>query len=70
MNELLGKRFHIEQSDYTIVDVRKIGGEVMVYAEPPGLAKGPGRAAFRYADIESHLESNAEQRAIAEGKPV
>ncbi len=55
MNELVGKRFNLEPSDYTIVDVRNLDGEMMVYAEPPEPAKGPGRAAFRYSDIEAHL---------------
>lgn len=55
MNELVGKRFNLEQSNYTIVDVRNIDGEMMIYAERPERAKGPGRAAFRYRDIKPHL---------------
>ena len=55
MNELLGKTFSVEQDNYTIVDVRKIDGEMMVYAELPGSAKGPGRAAFRFVDIEGKI---------------
>ena len=55
MNELLGKTFNLEEESYTIVDVRKIDGEVMVYAELPGHARGPGRAAFRFVDIEGKI---------------
>ena len=55
VNELLGRTFSLEEENYTIVDVRKIDGEMMVYAEQPGAAKGPGRAAFRFADIEGKI---------------
>lgn len=61
MKELLGRRFNVKESDYTIVDVRNIDGEVMVYAERPKPSKGPGRAAFRYTDIEIHLEAMVER---------
>ena len=57
MKELLGKTFSLDDDSYTIVDVRKIDGEMMVYAEPPETARGPGRAAFRYADIESKVST-------------
>ena len=60
MEKLVGQRFSIEDIDYAIVDVRNIQGDTLVYAEPAGAAAGPGRAAFRYADIEVHLrEDNA-----------
>ena len=55
VNELVGKLFYIEGSGYTIVDVRNVDGETMIYAEPPEPVKGPGRAAFRYADLEHQL---------------
>ena len=55
MNELVGKTFSLEQGSYTIVDVRNIDGDMMVYAELPEGARGPGRAAFRYADIENKI---------------
>ncbi len=56
MQQLLGQRFSLENIDYAIVDVRNIQGDTMVYAEPAVEAAGPGRAAFRYADIEAHLQ--------------
>jgi len=55
MEKLLGQRFSLEDMDYAIVDVRNIQGDTMVYAEPAEQAAGPGRAAFRFADIEAHL---------------
>ena len=55
MEELVGKKFVIDNADYAIVDVRDVDGVVMVYAEPEDGSKGPGRAAFRYADIQSQL---------------
>ena len=59
MEKLVGQRFSLENIDYAIVDVRSIQGDMMVYAEPAGAAAGPGRAAFRYADIELHLSQNS-----------
>jgi hypothetical protein len=58
MEQLLGQRFSLEDVDYAIVDVRNIQGDTMVYAEPAVAAAGPGRAAFRYADIEAHLRQD------------
>ena len=63
MENLVGRRFTIEDKDYAIVDVRNISGDTMVYAEPTGRSAGPGRAAFRYVDIEPRLEQNAEKIA-------
>jgi len=61
MDQLVGQRFHLENTDYTIVDVRNIQGDTLVYAEPVSKAQGPGRAAFRYVDIEAHLnKTNAD----------
>ena len=59
MDQLVGQRFSIENVDYDIVDVRNIQGDTLVYAEPAVHAAGPGRAAFRYADIEVHLRRDA-----------
>ena len=58
MEHLVGQRFSIEEIDYAIVDVRNIQGDTMIYAEPAAPAAGPGRAAFRYADIEPQLANN------------
>ncbi len=55
MQYLVGKHFVLNEVDYAIVDVRNIEGDSMVYAEPVQADKGPGRAAFRYADIASSL---------------
>lgn len=55
MNELLGRTFNLEENCYTIVDIRNIDGEMMIYAEQPEGARGPGRAAFRFSDIESQI---------------
>ena len=55
---LLGQAFQLEGGQYTVVDVRNIDGDTMVYAErqgDDGAGKGPARAAFRYADIEARL---------------
>ena len=59
MEHLVGQRFSIENTDYAIVDVRNIQGDTMIYAEPAVAAAGPGRAAFRYADIEAHLRQDS-----------
>ena len=55
MDKLLGKRFSLEDAHYTIVDVRNIDGETMVYVDTED-SKGPARAAFRYVDIEPKLD--------------
>ncbi|MGK0222067.1 MAG: hypothetical protein ACI9ON_001305 [Limisphaerales bacterium] len=57
MENLVGKCFTIDESQYLVVDVRNIDGEVMVYAEPPQ-TKGPGRAAFRLTDIALKLNES------------
>jgi hypothetical protein len=56
VEDLVGKKFAIDDADYAIVDVRDVDGVVMVYAEPVSGARGPGRAAFRYTDIQSQLD--------------
>ena len=58
MEQLLGRRFSIDEVDYSIVDVRNIQGDTLVYAEPSRTAQGPGRAAFRFADIEHRLQGS------------
>ncbi len=72
VKELLGKQFFVADATYSVVDVRNVDGETFVYAEisageageaPLTVAvgsvsgKGPGRAAFRYADIEHQLNN-------------
>lgn len=57
MEDLVGKSYTIDESQYRVVDVRNIDGEVMIYAEPPH-AKGPGRAAFRLNDIALKLSDS------------
>ncbi|XOV81935.1 MAG: hypothetical protein ACFHXK_13820 [bacterium] len=57
MQNLVGKQFRINECDYAVVDVRNIRGDAMVYAEPMNPQAGPGRAAFRYVDIETTLNS-------------
>ena len=56
MENLIGKNFQLEETQYAIVDVRNIKGDTLVYAEPASGSAGPGRAAFRYVDIESLLD--------------
>ena len=58
MQELIGKHFKLEDLDYAITDVRNIGVDLMVYAQPSDDAGY--RAAFRYIDIQAQLESPAE----------
>lgn len=59
MDNLVGRHFIIDDTDYAIVDVRNIKGDTLIYAEPAAQSAGPGRAAFRYVDIESHLTTPA-----------
>jgi hypothetical protein len=63
MQNLVGRRFSIEDTAYDIVDVRNIQGDTLIYAELATPAAGPGRAAFRYADIESHLQDQSSEIA-------
>ncbi len=58
MEDIVGRRFLLENEEFTVVDTRQIGGEMMVYADPIDGPKGPGRAAFRLADIESKLDEH------------
>lgn len=56
MDNLIGKHFHIEYTDYVIVDVRNIKGDTLIYAESAVKDAVMGRTAFRYVDIERHVE--------------
>jgi hypothetical protein len=59
VDNLVGRHFRIDETDYAIVDVRNIKGDTLIYAEPAAQSAGPGRAAFRYVDIEPHLTTAA-----------
>jgi len=60
MRELLGRTFSVGEGEYRVVDVRRLSGEVMVYAESTSADRGtprrPRRAAFHYGDIASRLD--------------
>ncbi len=61
MQELVGQSFHLDDGDYRIVVVRKLKGEIMVYAESEearnaSYPRGPRRAAFHYADLAPFLD--------------
>ncbi len=64
LDKLLGKRFNLDDAKYTIVDVRNIDGETMVYVDMED-SKGPARAAFRYVDIEPRLDDPASESDVA-----
>jgi len=69
MQELLGRTFSVGDGEYRVVDVRRMSGELMVYAE--SLARDAGRtadrlssgadfrrplkAAFHYGDIAARI---------------
>ena len=61
MQELVGQCFSLEEGSYRIIDVRRIGGEAMVYAEEIAVReagaepRGPLKAAFHYGDIADFL---------------
>ena len=63
MRELLGRTFSVGEGEYRVVDVRRLSGEVMVYAEPTSAgrdtARRPRRAAFHYGDIASRLDEGS-----------
>ncbi len=67
MRELLGRTFSVAESEYRVVDVRQLSGEVMVYAEPTSeegnTDRRPRRAAFHYGDIASRLEASSNRLA-------
>ena len=65
MQDLIGRIFRLDEHSYIITDVRNISAETMVYAEVVATdsqaQETPARrAAFRFADIESRLETLAE----------
>ena len=68
MKNLVGQSFSLAEGRYRIVDVRRLGGDALVYAErvESGCAAGtggrrgprsPGRTAFHYGDIARYLET-------------
>jgi uncharacterized protein (UPF0179 family) len=66
MRNLVGRCFSLADGRYRIVDVRQMGGDAMVYAEPmsaedpdsmPSAAAAPNRAAFHFTDIAAMLEA-------------
>lgn len=65
MKNLVGKVFSLAQGRYRIVDVQRLSGDAMVYAERMEGASAAGaaavalspRAAFRYADIAVYLDA-------------
>ena len=61
MQELVGQTFRLAQGEYTIVDVLKLDGDYMVYAETECAegAKGPNRAAFRLSNLPALHEVRA-----------
>lgn len=70
MNNLVGRIFSLADARYRIVDVRRLNGDALVYAEREEgcgnaaqagpIPKIPGRTAFRYGDIASLLDGRAE----------
>ena len=64
MQELLGRTFSVGDGAYRVVDVRRLSGELMVYAEESlpedgsetGRGRKPRRAAFHYGDIASRFD--------------
>ena len=64
MQELLGRTFSVGDGAYRVVDVRRLSGELMVYAEEadsrehagPNASRKPRRAAFHYGDIASRFD--------------
>lgn len=67
MNDLVGKIFLLADGRYRIVDVQRLSGDALVYAEredknpPPASGERPAgrRAAFHYGDIARYLEGGA-----------
>jgi len=64
MKHLVGRIFSLADGDYRIVDVQRLGGDALVYAEQqmdragaaPGDAAPVPRTAFHYGDIAELLE--------------
>lgn len=56
MQEIVGRTFSVADGQYRVVDVRRLNGEALVYAEALGGEKDsesgrPQRMAFHYGDI-------------------
>ena len=59
MDDIVGRQFSVDEVRYTVVDVRNITGNKLVFAESEDIEKGrPARAAFHYADIEPILSDS------------
>lgn len=67
MQELLGRIFSVANGRYRVVDVRKLSGEAMVYAEQIDDVAGgqprPQRMAFHYGDIAALVEPASDPAA-------
>ncbi len=55
MENVVGKRFLVEDEEFIVVDTRNIAGETMIYADRNAAPAGPVRAAFRLSDIQDKL---------------
>jgi len=66
MDHLVGRIFSLADGDYRIVDVQRLGGDALIYAEQQrdcvGTAADDGgpvpRSAFHYGDIAELLEQS------------
>lgn len=66
MKNLVGQVFSLAEGRYRIVDVRRLSGDALVYAERldaaphgrPAAAMVTPRAAFRYGDIAALLDAH------------
>lgn len=62
MNDLVGRIFSLADGRYRIVDVQRLSGDALVYAEREELTEPSrgeprsGRMAFHYGDIARFLE--------------
>jgi hypothetical protein len=66
MKNLVGRSFALAEGRYRIVDVQRLGGDALIYAEreekaggrgSAGAGRPPGRTAFHYGDIARFLEA-------------
>jgi hypothetical protein len=59
MQDLVGKSFTVGDGEYRVVDVRRMNGDSMVYAEATKRSvqspRQPQRMAFHYGDIANLL---------------